>query len=101
MTTVDLKVCHSVKTMHHKLRRVSNTESGKFRMISSYPTYKVNNEKKERKDHHMFQMANSQAFKSPNEVKMAELEFLDFIRFTDTYDMHDTLTVHEDLLKNT
>lgn len=29
---------------------------------------------------------------------MAEQELLSFVRFTDTHDMHDTLTVNEDLL---
>ena len=31
---------------------------------------------------------------------MAEKELREYIRLTDTNEMHDTLTVHEDLVKN-
>lgn len=46
----------------------------------------------------LMHLCNTQAHKSTAEVAVAEQELLSFVRFTDTHDMHDTLTVNEDLL---
>lgn len=47
---------------------------------------------------HTMQLMNSHAYRSTPEVIMAELELLKYIRITDTHEMHDTLTVKEDLV---
>lgn len=45
-------------------------------------------------------MCNTQAYKSTPEVVCADIELLNFVRFTDTFEMHDTLTFSEDLLRD-
>ena len=49
---------------------------------------------------HVFQLCNSQAHRPSHEKVQAELELLSFVRFTDTYELHDTLTMHEDFFRD-
>lgn len=44
-------------------------------------------------------MSNRSAHKSKEEVKQAEAEFLKYVRITDSQDMHDTLTIKEELVR--
>ena len=45
-------------------------------------------------------MCNKAAFQSNKEVKDAEKKLLKYVRLTDTNQIHDTLTVKEDLIKD-
>lgn len=57
-------------------------------------------EDKKRQQRYLFNICNSKAFYSPPEKKAAELELLDYIRLTDTFEMHDTITVRSELLSD-
>jgi len=45
-------------------------------------------------------MCNQKAYPSTPEARQAERELIEYIRMTDTFEMHDTLTVNEELMKD-
>jgi|TARA_B110000305_G_C19012047_1_gene435376 hypothetical protein len=48
----------------------------------------------------IMKLVNSQAYKSTPEVLAAEENLLSHIRFTDTLEQHDTLTISQELMEN-
>ena len=57
-------------------------------------------EEKKREQRYLFNICNSKAHQSSPEKKAAELELLEYVRLTDTFEMHDTITVCSELLKD-
>ena len=57
-------------------------------------------EEKKREKRYIFNICNSKAHQSSPEKKAAELELLEYVRLTDTNEMHDTMTVCSDLLRD-
>lgn len=57
-------------------------------------------EEKKREQRYLFNICNAKAHQSSSEKKAAEAELLDYVRITDTFDMHDTITVRSELLEN-
>jgi hypothetical protein len=117
VTTIDPKLSGDLRRVFAKLKKTANNETGKFKMITSTPSAVTSIEvikkdapggKDKRKSElgtlppisYTFQLCHSQAHKSSHEKIQAELELLSYVRFTDTYEMHDTLTVHEDLVRD-
>jgi hypothetical protein len=109
VSTVDSMLVENMREMYKKLKKVPNNESGKFKMIYQLPNFSMtvvdkNNtpkkEEKKKEQRYLFNICNSRAHQSSPEKKTAELELLDFIRLTDTFEMHDTITVCSDLLKD-
>lgn len=112
VTTIDNEITTELKSMHNKLTKSINGEFSKFRMHTTTPnpmTMIITNSQGTKKDEsekfqskkpaRVMKLVGSSTYKSSNEVIDSEKELLQFIRFTDTYLMHDTLTVSEDLIK--
>jgi hypothetical protein len=84
---------------------VNKQENGKFRLFSTIPSSMQMTKMGDRppmlmRVSHTMQLVNSHAYRSTPEVIMAEQELLEYIRITDTNEMHDTLTVKEELIQD-
>lgn len=101
LTTVDAEIVSTLKKMQRELLKVGRQEQGKFRMSSKPENVSdgTKNGQDRFKIRHVFNLCNSQAHRSTQETVQAELEFLTYIRITDSLQMHDTLTVTEELVK--
>jgi len=99
VSTIDADISLDIKKMFESLRKTPNYQSGKFRMISTYPSQvsmsmmvtssNTTQKEKEKNDQkwkqkqkdskkitRVFQNCNSRAYISSNEVIMAEMELL-------------------------
>ena len=107
VSTIDSMLADNMRDMYTKLKKVHNNEGGKFKILYQMPSYmnvidKNNTPKKDekkREKRYIFNICHSKAHQSTPEKKVAELELLDFIRLTDTFEMHDTITVCSELLR--
>lgn len=109
VSTVDSMLVENMREMFKKLKKVPNNETGKFKMIYQQPSFSMtvidkNNtpkkEEKKREQRYLFNICNSKAHQSSPEKKAAELELLEYVRLTDTFEMHDTITVCSELLRD-
>lgn len=97
VSTVDRRLAQNMRDMHNKLKKVMNNECGKFKMIFQQP---ANGNTPKPEISYIFNICNSRAFVSSPERQSAELELLSYIRLTDTFELHDTITVCQELLAN-
>lgn len=114
MTTVDANITSSINSMFKQLRTVSTHDDHvKFRLMTAMQTYSMEVTDRTQKAAKQVEsdstngpctwsmvMCNKAAHPSTSEKKEAERKLLSYIRVTDTAQMHDTLTVKEELLKD-
>lgn len=114
MTTVDANITSSINSMFKQLRTVSaHDDHAKFRLVTSSQTLSIEVTDRTQKGTKQTDrdgtngqctwsmvMCNKNAHMSSSEKKEAESKLLSYIRITDTAQMHDTLTVKEELLKD-
>ena len=100
--------------MFSTLRNQKNDDSGKFQMKvnkshqSMQMTVTMNGQQKYSTSggankpaaNWVIIACNSKAYQSLPEVKVNELALLKMIKLTDTFSLHDTVTVSEDLVSN-
>lgn len=98
LTSIDAQIVGHLKQMCQLSAKVSNMSQAKFKMAS-----RQNGQQKHYDDckvDHYFSLCNGMAYRSTPEEMDAELEFLQYVRITDSLQMHDTLTVVKKLVED-
>jgi hypothetical protein len=78
--------------------KCSNQSQAKFKMVTRLTEHHKLYE--DSKVEHHFSLCNGMAYRSTPEEMEAEREFLQYIRITDSLQMHDTLTVTPQLVED-
>lgn len=99
MTTIDSDITGTLKRMYQQVTKLDCLQHGKFRMqVGEYNQLQRERYSLQCLQNRVMQLQNSKAHLSSSEVVQSEAKILDYIIFTDTFNIHDTLSVHDGLV---